>query len=758
MKMKLNGVYTQIVLSMLLAAGGVALLLGELERSTRVVELNKRLSEQAELAVSLLSGAMIEDIIVEDVPVLETAMRQAINRYPQMVSIRLINDQGRPIASASSAEERAEHELVDFNSDIVFEGENFGQMQVAWSTREGAQLIEQQVRHARLNTLLIVSSLSALFLLLAHLFALRPLRKTHARMSGVLSGQFVQKQSMPWFVGRELKALDASVEVLQANLRSRDAREKELEKARNAADDANRSKSEFLANMSHEIRTPMNGIIGMADLLQNTELDTDQKLYSDTILSSAASLLSIINDILDFSKAEAGKFSLDPTPFNLRRTCEEVMSMLSVSAGMKGVEVVLRYHTDVPDGIFADSVRLRQILTNIAGNAVKFTSEGHVCVDVSTADRNGDLKLVFAITDTGIGIPEDQIQKIFRAFEQVDGSNTRKYEGTGLGLAISSHLVELMGGEIEVRSTFGKGTTFTVTLPLQPVQRPTEYMKVESRDLKNYKLLVVDDLPLNLHILREQLGNWHADVTLAQSGQEALEILQQSAEQGAGFDVIVLDYQMPEMTGIEMVQRLRTSGLHEETPVIVLSSADQSISADVRNALGIAAVLQKPLRMAALNQTIWSAIHPATAENPDQQAGGGFDESIPAFRVLVADDNKTNRLVVRSMLKGTPISTEFVENGRQAVDSYKECPPDVILMDMSMPVLSGIEATKEIRLWEQETEQTRCPIVALTANARKDDRTKCLSAGMDDFLTKPINKSALLDMCLMWVGDGESPV
>ncbi|TDI55737.1 MAG: response regulator [Alphaproteobacteria bacterium] len=545
---------------------------------------------------------------------------------------------------------------------------------------------------------------------------------------------------------------------------------------RKQAQIADRAKSEFLANMSHEIRTPMNGVMGMAELLAKTDLDAKQKMFTGIIVKSGQALVTIVNDILDFSKIDSGQLELDPLPFRLTEAIEDVAFLVSAKVHEKELELVVRIQPDLPEMFIGDIGRIRQIVTNLVGNAVKFTDTGHVLVDVSgtLSDDEGGARasLLFKVEDTGIGIPADRIDHVFEKFAQVDGSSTRSHEGTGLGLTIARKLVEMMGGEIGVESEPGKGSTFWFTLPL-PVHEVGAQRKRVPVDVSGARVLIIDDNEVNRSILLEQLGSWKFDAMATPSGREGIAVLNHAAQSGRPVDLVILDYHMPGMDGAEVADLIRADAAIDKIQIIMLTSVeDDRNSRRLRN-LVIQGHLVKPARASLLLETIITVLQDGhfvnkteagTAAGPAAPApisrtaagkGDGSDivrQGRSGLMILVAEDNEVNQIVVEQILLDAGHSYCIVENGKLALEQFKAERPDLVLMDVSMPEMNGLEATKAMREAERDAgEGVRTPIIGLTAHALKGDKEICMEAGMDDYMPKPISPDALQAKIAEWL-------
>ncbi len=526
------------------------------------------------------------------------------------------------------------------------------------------------------------------------------------------------------------------------------------------AEQAAEAKANFLANMSHEIRTPMNGVIGMSDLLIEAGLSEKQKELARIIRSSGKSLLNIINDILDFSKFESGKIALSPHDFNLRKAVEDVVLMIAATAREKDLEVILDYAPDCPEVVIGDSGRLRQVLTNIVGNAVKFTSEGYVIVRVeSRAAPDGDDEtalVTFTIEDTGIGISKENRERIFDQFEQVEGSHARRFEGTGLGLAIARNIVLLMGGDIRVESAPGAGSifSFTVALPVDAASRDKQGEKPQT--LPQKRLLVVAEKEINRKILKDQCAAWGCEIVEAPSTMQALAILKERFRCGDFIDLVLTEYAMPEMNGEEFVAALKDDERFQNLPSIVIASATEQALVAEREQDAASGWLVKPLRASILFEALSDRLleddvrklkevrAAAARSHRARQAERASRPDLPHKRsILIAEDNAINQMVIRTMLQQSEFDAVIVDNGALAVAHFNEFAPEIVLLDMSMPVMSGIQAAEEIRRVEKE-KGGRTPLVAVTANVMKSDRALCLNAGMDAIITKPIDRDLLL--------------
>ena len=691
-------------------------------------------------------------------PVLDNAIKEVIALEPKAYSgqgaaqtnaanIKLVDMEHRSFDLVRQGN-RAQASGLLFSREYESQKQIYarGMIEVADRLRQKTrELLQSEQQKAVVNIFAVAVSLPAL--VVAWVVVLRMMQRWRIQLSET-NRQLDERARQLAEMNDEL---DLRVAERTAELR---ANQTLLLEAKETAEKANRAKSEFVANMSHEIRTPMNAIVGMTELVLNSELSQEQREYLQTVKGATDSLLTVINDILDFSRIEAGKLDIDRSAFCLRDIIEETMRVVAVQADEKRLELACQIAADTPEELLGDAVRLRQILLNLIGNGIKFTAAGEVVLEVNCDFQTEDeVVLHFTIRDTGIGIPADKLAIIFDAFTQADMSTTRNYGGTGLGLAITSRLVQLMGGRVWAESQPGQGSAFHFTARFGRHKQRLEASPPEATDMRKLSglpVLVVDDNATNRQILEEILRRWGMRPSCAESGPRALDMAENAADAGEPFALFILDMHMPRMDGCELLEKLHTRHNKAGAAVMMLTSATRVGDITRCNDLGPVAYLTKPVRQTELLRAIRGAlgVRPAEPIRTYTAAARAPAARPRGVRILLAEDNPVNQIVALRLLSKFGHEVMVASNGQEALAALEQSPAnrfDLVLMDVQMPVLDGFAAAREIRRRE-ETTGAHIPIVAITAHAMDGDRERCLAAGMDDYVSKPIQANALADL------------
>jgi len=705
----------------------------------RYVERNtfeRNFHYQTEKLVAMLSATSLDAIVSEDRPVLQTTIQQLLENDKDVIGIRIMNENDEALASWYSSDTTATNELaaaIDFAHDVTLEGEDFGHIEVTWNVEQQHDEINQHAQKIYIYAITISSVLALMVLGIINSLVIKPISQTHNHLQLLKANK--ASENLDIKASRELMDLGGTINELGNILELRKQKEVELE-------EASRAKSEFLANMSHELRTPMNGVLGMLSIIKGSELNPEQRQQINVAASSGRSLLTIINDILDFSKIEAGKLEFEEIPFDLVQLVEETADVVAEGSYNKGLELICEVNADVHASVNGDPTRIRQVLTNLSGNAVKFTDSGEIRIRVeNSSDKDNPDRLRFSVTDTGVGIKKSALENIFQSFAQADGSTTRKYGGTGLGLAISRQLIEGMGGEIGAISKIDQGSEFWFELDLA---KNNELITDEIiADLSGRRVLLIETNKSAQTYIEGLMRGHNIEVHCHHSAAHAISQLRKASKTDSPYDLVLFNAQLSDMPGEVFVRCIEADPSFDNLKLVPMTYVAQQIDALYpHHNPRIHAQISKPVKARELHNVLVSSILSSHGVVEQHEADDRTKlEIYRQIRILVVEDNPVNQAVALGMIENIGFAVDVADDGRDGLNKLAAEHYDLVLMDCQMPVLDGYAATQELRASEKEGEHK--PVIALTANAMTGDEEKCIAAGMDDYLTKPFEPEML---------------
>ncbi|MBX2884091.1 MAG: response regulator [Granulosicoccus sp.] len=723
----------------------VGIIAGELVREMETRAFEKNFTSHTQKLVSMLSATSVDAIVSEDRPVLDTIIAELIAVDPDVYSIDILNEYAEPLTTWANEDSSAvSKDLKIYSHEVLLEEESFGEINVTWDVRPHHAEISEHVKKIRVYAVSIFGVLTLLIIFIINSLVVHPIRSIHSHLAKLQRNEPIQ--SLEVIASRELINLGDTVNELGNILELRKLKEIELK-------EASRAKSEFLANMSHELRTPMNGVLGMLNIVRATDLNPEQKEALKIATSSGRSLLTLINDILDFSKIEAGRLEFEKIPFELESLVEDCTEVLAEQAHSKSIELLCNIDRDIAPSVVGDPTRIKQVLTNLLGNAVKFTNDGEVLVQVDRMahDSQPD-RIRFSVTDTGVGISKEALEKVFESFAQADGSTTRQYGGTGLGLAISKQLIEGMDGTVGVQSELGKGSVFWFELELPSSGQRLE-SELEIDGLKGTRVLLVDANNSNRTKLGQILLAQEIDCVSHHSGKTALDLLRVSDNQEEPFDIVLFNATLSDMPGDVFANCMAADPNYDAIKLVSMTNViDQIPDLYPHNNPRMSAQISKPVRAQELMKTLAVTMDIDIGQNLDEPMQDLLKAEVYSkLNILVVEDNVVNQEVALGMLEMLGFQVNVADNGQEGIDELQSNSYDLVLMDCQMPVLDGYAATAQIRQFDNELKSI--PIIALTANAMTGDAEKCLNAGMDDYLSKPFESDALEEKINRWLID-----